>query len=107
MAHSRTAQKRVRQNTEHRARNRWRLTTMREAIKEFREHILHGTVEQASESFRKVSRVIDRTAAKGVIHKNQASRRKSRLSATLKAKKTAGTTTTTKAPKAKSPKAKA
>lgn len=92
MAHSRTAQKRVRQNIEHRARNRWRLQTMREAIKEFREHVLHGTVDQAAESFRKVSRVIDRTAAKGVIHKNQASRRKSRLSATLKAMKTAGAT---------------
>lgn len=89
MAHSRTAKKRVRQNIEHRARNRWRLATMREAVKEFREHILHGTVDAAAESFRKVSRIIDRTAAKGVIHKNQAARRKSRMSAALKAKKTA------------------
>jgi len=65
---------------------------MREAIKEFREHVIHGTVEQAAEAFKKVSRVIDRTAAKGVIHKNQASRRKSRMSATLKSMKTAGAT---------------
>lgn len=89
MAHSRTARKRVRQNASHRASNRWRLGTMREAVKDFREQLLHGTVETATESFRKVSRIVDRTAAKGVIHKNQAARRKSRMSAALKAKKTA------------------
>jgi ribosomal protein S20 len=32
---------------------------------------------------------VDRTAAKGIIHKNQAARRKSRMSAALKARKTA------------------
>lgn len=88
MAHSLSAEKRIRQNVMHRARNRWRLTTMREAIKEFQEKLLHGSIEQATEAFRACSRVIDRTAQKGVIHKNQAARRKSRLSARLKAKKT-------------------
>jgi small subunit ribosomal protein S20 len=62
---------------------------MRTAIKEFNELLMHGTVEQASEQFRKCVRVIDRTAQKGVIHKNQAARRKSRMSARLKTKKTA------------------
>ncbi|MBX3384240.1 MAG: 30S ribosomal protein S20 [Phycisphaeraceae bacterium] len=89
MAHSRTARKRVRQNVAARALNRWRLSTMRTAIKEFNELLMHGTVDQASEQFRKCVRVIDRTAQKGVIHKNQAARRKSRMSARLKAKKTA------------------
>ncbi|MBS0198487.1 MAG: 30S ribosomal protein S20 [Planctomycetes bacterium] len=87
MAHSRTARKRVRQNIKSRARNRWRLTTMREGVKEFNEALLHGTVAAATEIFRKISRVIDRTAQQGVIHKNQAARRKSRMSAKLKAKK--------------------
>jgi small subunit ribosomal protein S20 len=86
MAHSNSARKRVRQNATAKASNRWRLKTMREGIKEFREAILHGTAETAAASFKKVSKVIDRTAAKGVIHKNQAARRKSRLSASLKAK---------------------
>ncbi len=36
-----------------------------------------------------MSQLVDRTAAKGVIHKNNAARRKSRMSARLKAKKTA------------------
>ncbi len=90
MAHSRTAKKAVRQNESRRALNRWRLRTMREAVKEFNDSLLHGTVETAADNFKKVSRVIDRTAQRGVIHKNQAARRKSRMSAKLKAKKLAG-----------------
>jgi len=70
----------------HRALNRWRLRDMREAFKDFNEQILHGTLEQARESFRKCTRVIDRTAHSGVIHKNQAARRKSRMSTRLKLK---------------------
>lgn len=86
MAHSLSAQKRVRQNAQARARNRWRLRTMREAIREFSEQILHGTPETAAAAFRKAAQVIDRTSQHGVIHKNQASRRKSRLNAMLRAK---------------------
>ncbi|MBI1189614.1 MAG: 30S ribosomal protein S20 [Tepidisphaera sp.] len=89
MAHSRSAKKRVRQNETHRARNRWRLTTLREATKDFLEKILHGSPAEAADSFKKLSRIIDRSAAVGVIHKNAAARRKSRLSARLKAKKAA------------------
>ena len=59
---------------------------MREAIKEFHEAILHGTAEQAKTLYLKVQQVLDRTAQKGIIHKNQAARRKSRLNARLKAK---------------------
>ena len=89
MAHSRTAKKRIRQNEAARALNRWRLRDMRLVFKDFTEQLLHGTPEQATESFKKAIKVIDRSAQKGVIHKNQASRRKSRMSARLKAKKTA------------------
>lgn len=60
---------------------------MREALKDFREQMLHGTPEKAAESLKKASKVIDRTASKGVIHKNQAARRKSRMVAALKTKK--------------------
>jgi len=86
MAHSRTARKRVRQNEAHRALNKWRKGTMRDALKEFQDKILHGSVDEAKTAFRKVSKIIDRTASRGVIHKNQAARRKSRLAARLKAK---------------------
>ncbi|MFG0282928.1 MAG: 30S ribosomal protein S20 [Phycisphaerales bacterium JB039] len=86
MASSNSARKRIRQNATHRARNRWRLRTMRNAIKEFNQSLAQGSVEQANEALRKASQIIDRTAQKGVIHKNQAARRKSRLSARLKAR---------------------
>jgi small subunit ribosomal protein S20 len=86
MAHSRTARKRVRQNLTHRARNRWRLRAMRVAIKDFRGKLEEGDINGAKESLRSCCSIIDRTAQKGVIHKNQAARRKSRLNAALKAK---------------------
>ena len=53
----------------------------------FEQSVASGDEKAASESFRKCAAVIDRTAQKGVIHKNQAARRKSRLSARLKALK--------------------
>ncbi|MFN0132990.1 MAG: 30S ribosomal protein S20 [Phycisphaerales bacterium] len=92
MAHSLSARKRVRQNATERARNRWRLRTMREAIKSFRDRLVHGTVDEAAEAMRSCAKIVDRTAQKGVIHKNQAARRKSRMSAALKTKKLAGAT---------------
>jgi small subunit ribosomal protein S20 len=87
MAHSRTAKKAVRQNVKHRANNRWRLRTMREAIKAFTDKVAHGSADEAQAELSKALRVIDVSASKGVIHKNQAARRKSRLNARMKLKK--------------------
>jgi small subunit ribosomal protein S20 len=86
MAHSNSAKKRVRQNIKARALNRWRLRTMRAALKDFADKIANGTNEEAAASCREASKIVDRTAQKGVIHRNQAARRKSRLNARLKAK---------------------
>ena len=86
MAHSISARKRVRQNIARRSLNRWRLRSMREAIKAFHTAIASGSVEDATAAFRTASAVVDRTAQKGPIHRNQAARRKSRMAARLKAK---------------------
>lgn len=86
MAHSVSARKRVRQNESHRARNRWRKQAMRKAIKDFLELVSQGKIDEAKGSFKDVQKVIDRSAQKGVIKKNHAARRKSRLNAMLKAK---------------------
>lgn len=85
MAHSASARKRVRQNATHRARNRWRLRTMREAIKTFESKLSGGNKTEAQDALRSVCSIIDKTAQKGVIHKSQAARRKSRLTAKLQA----------------------
>ena len=90
MAHTLSARKRIRQNESARARNRWRLRQLRDTVKAARERILHGSAEEASESVRTACSMIDRVAGKGVIHKNTAARAKSRLSARLKARKSAG-----------------
>jgi len=84
MAHSLSAKKRVRQNEKRNARNRWRKAAMREAIKDLIEKVSHGTIDEVKAAFKATQKLIDRTAAKGVIHKNQAARRKSRLNARVK-----------------------
>ncbi len=89
MAHSLSAKKRIRQNDAARARNRWRKKVMRDAVKDLREFLLHGTTQQCEDQFKKVCSIVDRTAQRGVIHKNTAARYKSRLSARVKAKKQA------------------
>lgn len=86
MAHSRTARKRIRQNLKRRALNRWRLRTMRSVLKDFADKLAHGTAAEATEAYLKCQKVIDRTAQRGAIHKNQAARRKSRMVAKLKVK---------------------
>ena len=85
MAHSNSAKKRIRQNVTRRARNRWRMKLMRSAIKSFDTSIASGSVEDATKAFREAAKIVDRTAQKGVIHANQAARRKSRMNARLKA----------------------
>ncbi len=84
MANTQSAKKRIRQNQKRRALNRWRLRTMRSAIKSFNQAVAAGDLEKAAETFRVASAVVDKTAQKGVIHRNQAARRKSRMSAHLK-----------------------
>ena len=90
MAHSLSAKKRVRQNIKNRALNRWRKSRYRTAIKQFNETILHGTLEDAATQLSGIYKILDQVAATGAIHRNTASRYKSRLAARLNSKKTAG-----------------
>lgn len=83
MAQSLSARKRIRQNISHRARNRWRKIQFRTAIKHYDETILHGSVDDASTQLRSLYKLLDQVSAAGTIHRNTASRYKSRLSAKL------------------------
>lgn len=89
MAHSVSARKRIRQNIKNRSRNLWRLRTLRTSLKTLEDTLVHGKYEEAEKAFRTACQVLDKTAGKGVIHKNTAARKKSRMSARLKAKRTA------------------
>ncbi len=84
MAHSLSAKKRVRQNVKRRARNRWRKKSLRDSLKTFEDKLLHGSPDEARTAFAEACKILDRTAGKGVIHKNVAARKKSRLNKRLK-----------------------
>lgn len=87
MPNTQSAKKRVRQNITRRGRNRWRKRVLRDSLKDLREKLLHGSVEESEAAYIDTQKIVDRTAAKGVIHRNTASRIKSRMSARVKAKK--------------------
>lgn len=86
MAHSLSAKKRVRQNAKRRALNKWRMKTLRRALRTFEEQLASGAIDQAREANRVAGQLLDKTASKGVIHKNLAARKKARLNKRLKAK---------------------
>ena len=90
MAHSLSAKKRIRQNVKHRARNRWRKVQYRTAIKQFNETVLHGSVDQAESQLKGLYKMLDQVAAAGTIHRNTASRYKSRLTTRLNQKRSQG-----------------
>lgn len=64
--------------------NRNRKGAMRTAIKGVLAAVASGDSEAAASALRKATSLIDRAGRRGTIHKNQASRRVSRLSAKLK-----------------------
>ncbi|MGB9835847.1 MAG: 30S ribosomal protein S20 [Candidatus Saccharicenans sp.] len=69
-----------RRSLRRRAINQRNKSMMRTYIKKVREAIESGNREAALELLPKVFKVIDKTVAKGAIHKNTGSRYKSRLS---------------------------
>jgi len=78
--------KRNRQNEKNRLRNRAFRGAARAAVRDARAGIVAGTPDQAA-VIEAISR-LDKAAEKGVIHKNNAARRKSRLMKALAALET-------------------
>ena len=85
MAHSLSAKKRVRQSIKRRARNRHRKEQIKETVKTFTAAVTTGALDKAATALNEVARRLDKVAAKGTIHKNQASRKRSRLARRLNA----------------------
>lgn len=84
MANTKQAKKRVRQNSKKRASNRWQISRVRTAVKKVQALIGQSMHTEAMDSFKLASSLIDRAQIKGKIHKNTASRMKSRLNAQIK-----------------------
>ena len=79
MANTKSAIKRLRSAERRRLHNRVYRTHARTAVKKARQLMDEGHVEEAREAVRVAASALDKAAEKGIIHKNNASRRKSRL----------------------------
>jgi small subunit ribosomal protein S20 len=71
--------KRIKTNEKHRQRNKAVKSSLKTAIRRFREAAAAGDTERANELLRDASRKLDKAASKGVIHRNQAANRKSAI----------------------------
>ena len=79
MANKKSAIKRLRSAERRRLRNRVYRGGARTSVKKARQFIEAGRVEEAREAVREAVSALDKAAEKGIIHKNNAARRKSRL----------------------------
>jgi small subunit ribosomal protein S20 len=79
VANHKSAEKRNRQAQVRRVRNRMNKNKMKTMVRKLDEAVAGGSVEAAQEAFRVATSVIAKTASKGTIHKNTASRKISRL----------------------------
>jgi len=81
MAHHKSALKRIRQSNKKRLYNRLNKKNLKFAIRAVKESKNH---DEAIEKFNKAVSLLDRIAAKGIIHKNNAANKKSSLSKLVK-----------------------
>lgn len=79
MAITKSAKKAIRNSARKRVFNLRRLNEMRNITKNFKKLVLEKKKDEALSLLPKVYKAIDKTAKRGVIKKNTASRKKSRL----------------------------
>ena len=79
MANTRSAEKRSKQTEKRRLRNIQVRTRVKSAVKRVRELLAQGDAAGAKAALVAASQALDRAASKGVLHRNAASRRVSRV----------------------------
>ena len=79
MANIKSQIKRNKTNEKRRLRNKAVKTEVRTLVRKTREAAAAGNAEEAKEALRVASRKLDKAVSKGVIHRNQAANRKSKL----------------------------
>ena len=84
MAHSNQAKKRVRQTETRAVRNRPYRTSAQRRLRDARWAIEDGDAD-ATEQVRAAQSALDQATKRGIIHRNAAARKKSRLAAKLRA----------------------
>ncbi len=76
---NRSAEKRVRQSEKRRIRNHAIKSRVRTYIKKFESASANGNKEAAAEALKESLKLLDSAVGKGVLHRNNADRKKSRL----------------------------
>ena len=79
MANIKSQIKRIRTNEQARLRNKSVKSSLKTAVRKFREAADSGDVDTTTAALRDASRALDKAASKGVIHPNQAANRKSAM----------------------------
>jgi len=79
VANTKSAIKRIRSSRRKQERNRVFRSRARTFVKKARRLIEEGQFDEAEEVVRQAISALDKAAEKGIIHKNNAARRKSRL----------------------------
>ena len=79
MANHKSALKRIRQNEIRRLRNKSTKTRIKHMTKDVRQAATENAAESASRSLDQVKSTIDKASKQGVIHRNTAARKISRL----------------------------
>lgn len=80
MPNTKGAKKRLRQSVVARDQNRATKTRYRNCLRKFREAVEANNLDEAKQLSLETARLLDKAAAKNVIHKNKAARLKSRMS---------------------------
>ncbi|HIF25786.1 MAG TPA: 30S ribosomal protein S20 [Micavibrio sp.] len=89
MANHASSKKRIRRNARRAEINGARRSRMRTFIKKVELALTAGDAKAADEAFKAAQPEIDRSVAKGILHKNTAARKLSRLSSRISALKKA------------------
>ncbi|MEI6279810.1 MAG: 30S ribosomal protein S20 [Verrucomicrobiae bacterium] len=83
MANTKSAAKSARQSARKRELNAGVITSLKTEQKKFRKAIAEGKTDAAKSGFVKLTSDLDKAAKRGIIHRNVADRRKSRLTKAL------------------------
>lgn len=87
MANHQSAIKRHKQSEQRRLRNASTKSTLRTAVKKVTEAVAAGKASEAAESLKTAVSLLDKAVSKGVLHRNTASRKISRLTSAVAPKK--------------------
>lgn len=83
MANIKSAQKRIKVAKAKTLRNTMIKSALKTKIKKFEAAVVNKNVEEAKANYTVVAKALDMAASKGIIHKNKAAKKKSRLATKL------------------------